>query len=116
MNELSSYRENEEPKLLGEYVLCDDIVIKAYGDKSNPIFHAKSLSQILGYKDPYSMMSTVDPKYKKLLMKKTQFGSHSSWFISSNGLANLIFSGRREKSKKYKDIIVEFINKVKHGE
>lgn len=115
MNELSSYRENEEPKLLGEYVLCDDIVIKAYGDKSNPIFHAKSLSQILGYKDPYSMMSTVDPKYKKLLIKKTQFGSHSSWFISSNGLANLIFSGRREKSKKYKDIIVEFINSIKHG-
>jgi hypothetical protein len=101
--------ELEKPEMIGEYEFSGKKV-GYYRDKGDPIFNSSDVSSILGIRDPYKVTSRLSDKKKMMCFRNSSRGGHVSWFITLDGLVELVYRMRKEddNSREFvKNIIFE---------
>lgn len=92
--------QNEIKVVKQQEVLGKDF--KVYGDALDPLFLAKDIADLLGHSNVSSMLKSVDNDEKVLNNVYTPGGSQESWFLTEDGLYEILFQSRKPIAKQFK--------------
>lgn len=106
MNELKVIKQQE--------VLGQDF--KIYGDFDNPLFLAKDVAEWIEHNQPSRIASLVDDDEKVMRNVHTPGGNQSMWFLTEDGLYEVLMQSRKPIAKSFKKEVKAILKDVrKHG-
>lgn len=90
--------------------------LKIYGDAENPLFLAKDVAEWIDNKQPTQMVEVVDEDEKLKCFINTSGQSREMWFLTEDGLYEVLMQSRKPIAKKFKTKIKEILKDIrKHG-
>ncbi len=106
MNELAVIKQQE---ILGK-------PFTLYGDFENPLFLAKEVAEWIEHSNPRVMLQTVDEDEKVVNNVYTPGGKQEAWFLTEDGVYELLMQSRKPIAKKFKKEIKAVLKSIrKHG-
>lgn len=75
---------------------------KIYGDFGNPLFLAKDVAEWIEHSNPRVMLNTVDENEKVVNNVYTLGGVQESWFLTEDGLYEVLMQSRKPIAKAFK--------------
>lgn len=75
---------------------------KIYGDFENPLFLAKDVAEWIEHSNPRVMLNTVDENEKVVNNVYTLGGVQESWFLTEDGLYEVLMQSRKPIAKAFK--------------
>lgn len=108
MNELKVLNEQE---VLGKQ-------FKVYGTAEEPLFLAKDVAEWIEYdtSSVHKMLANVDDDEKVRKIVPTLGGIQESWFLTENGLYEVLMQSRKPIAKQFKKEVKEILKTIrKHG-
>lgn len=75
---------------------------KVYGDFENPLFLAKDVAEWIEHSNPRVMLNTVDENEKVVNNVYTLGGVQESWFLTEDGLYEVLMQSRKPIAKAFK--------------
>jgi anti-repressor protein len=103
MNELQIIEQRE--------VLGKDF--KVYGDINNPLFMARDVAKWIEHSDVSTMMRTVDESEKVTNIVCTLGGSQEAWFLTEDGLYEVLMQSRKPIAKQFKAKVKEILKDIR---
>ena len=94
MNEL---RIVDERNLLGKD-------FRIYGDLENPLFLAKDVAEWIEHSNSRVMLDSVDDSEKVVRNVYTLGGNQESWFLTEDGLYEVLMQSRKPIAKAFKKL------------
>ena len=89
---------------------------KIYGDLDNPLFLAKDVSGWIEHSDVSTMLRTVGDDEKVTNIVCTPGGNQLSWFLTEEGLYEVLFQSRKPIAKEFKKQVKQILKDVRrHG-
>lgn len=90
---------------------------KMYGTVEEPLFLAKDVTDWLDNKNTSQMLKVVDEDEKALYtMYRVDGSSHKQWFLTEDGLYEVLMQSRKPIAKSFKKKVKEILKDVrKHG-
>lgn len=106
MNELKVLNEQE---LLGKQ-------FRVYGTPEEPLFLAKDVAEWIEHSNPRMMLQTVDDDEKGVRNVYTPGGTQEAWFLTEDGLYEVLMQSRKPIAKQFKKKVKEILKTIrKHG-
>lgn len=108
MNELKVLNEQE---VLGKQ-------FRVYGTADEPLFLAKDVAEWIEYdtSSVHKMLANVDDDEKVRKNVPTLGGTQESWFLTENGLYEVLMQSRKPIAKQFKKEVKEILKTIrKHG-
>ena len=103
----------DERELLGKHFVI-------YGTPEQPLFKAKDVAEWIGYyKNPQgyydvsSMVKTVDEDEKELIQIGTKNNLLSAWFLTEDGLYEVLMQSRKPIAKKFKKEVKKILKQIR---
>ena len=100
-------------------VLKQDVLgkeFKIYGDYENPLFLAKDVATWIEHSDVSTMIRNVDDNEKVTNIVCTPGGNQEAWFLTEDGLYEVLMQSRKPIAKQFKKRVKEILKSVrKHG-
>lgn len=75
---------------------------KIYGSCESPMFLAKDVAEWIEHKNPTVMLKTVDADEKVLNIVYTLGGIQEAWFLTEDGLYEVLMQSRKPIAKEFK--------------
>ena len=89
---------------------------RIYGDFENPLFLAKDVAEWIEHSNSRSMLDSVDDTEKVVRNVYTLGGNQESWFLTEDGLYEVLLQSRKPIAKAFKKEVKEILKSVrKHG-
>lgn len=89
---------------------------KMYGDLDNPIFLAKDVAEWIEHSDVSTMLRTVGDDEKVTNIVCTPGGNQSAWFLTEDGLYEVLMQSRKPIAKEFKKQVKQILRDVRrHG-
>ena len=87
-----------------------------YGDLETPLFLAKDVADWIGHTDVSTMVRMVDDDEKGINIVCTLGGNQESWFLTENGLYEVLMQSRKPIAKDFKKGVKEILKSIRrHG-
>ena len=96
----------DERKVLGKE-------FKIYGDIENPLFLAKDVANWIEHSNPRVMLNTVDENEKVVNNVYTLGGSQESWFLTEDGLYEVLMQSRKPIAKQFKKEVKKILKSIR---
>lgn len=105
----------EELKVLNEQIVLDK-EFKIYGDIDNPLFLAKDVANWIEHSDTSKMIRNVDEDEKVKNIVPTLGGNQEMWFLTEDGLYEVLMQSRKPIAKAFKKKVKEILKGLRKGE
>ncbi|MBZ9633328.1 phage antirepressor [Clostridium sp. FP1] len=86
---------------------------KIYGDKANPIFKADEVASWIEHSNVSVMLNNVDDAEKKLIQIGTLNNSYSAWFLTEDGLYEVLMQSRKPIAKEFKKQVKQILKEIR---
>jgi len=105
-------KQNETNLLVKQF---NDLNINIYGTYEEPLFKAKDIGDLLGIKNIRDTLTSLDEQCKiKVNVGNTDVGNNSdTWFLTEDGLYELLFISRKPIAKQFKVWIRNIIKEIR---
>lgn len=88
--------------------------IDVYGDATNPLFLAKDVADWIGHSDVSTMIRVVDEDEKMSLTNPNNLcGGQKSWFLTENGLYEVLMQSRKPIAKLFKKGVKKILHEIR---
>lgn len=90
---------------------------RAFNQPENPLFLAKEVAEWIEY-DPSSvhkMLATIDAEEKVRKIVPTLGGPQESWFVTEDGLYEVLFQSRKPLAKAFKREVKKVLKEIRLG-
>lgn len=89
---------------------------KVYGDLENPLFLAKDVAAWIEHSQPSVMLKKIDEDEKVMNNVHTLGGNQESWFLTEDGLYEVLMQSRKPIAKQFKKAVKQILKDIrKHG-
>ncbi|MFW7418518.1 phage antirepressor [Vagococcus fluvialis] len=89
---------------------------KIYGDLDNPLFLAKDVAEWIEHSDVSKMLKKIDGEEKVKNIVPTLGGNQEAWFLTEDGLYEVLMQSRKPIAKKFKKEVKQILKDIrKHG-
>lgn len=106
---MSEIRIIKEQEVLGKD-------FKVYGDFENPLFLAKDVAEWIEHSNPRVMLESIDDDEKVVNNVYTLGGNQNAWFLTENGLYEVLMLSRKPIAKEFKKQVKVILKDIrKHG-
>lgn len=106
MSELEIINEQE---VLGK-------TFRIYGDYENPLFLAKDVAEWIEHSDTSMMLRSVDDEEKVTNIVCTLGGKQKAWFLTEDGLYEVLMQSRKPIAKQFKKKVKEILKGLRKGQ
>ena len=86
---------------------------KIYGDFGNPLFLAKDVAEWIENLNVSQMLNVVDESEKVICNVYTLGGNQESWFVTEDGLMEILFQSRKPIAKEFKKQVKEILRTIR---
>lgn len=87
--------------------------IDVYGTAYEPLFKAKDVAEWIGHSDVSMMMRSVDDDEKVTSIVCTPGGNQNAWFLTENGLYEVLMQSRKPIAKQFKKGVKEILKTIR---
>ena len=98
-------------------VITEQVVLgkdfKVYGDFENPLFLAKDVASWIEHSDVSTMLRSVDDDEKVTNNVCTLGGNQKAWFLTENGLYEVLMLSRKPIAKEFKKEVKKILHKIR---
>lgn len=86
-----------------------------YGDKQEPWFLAKDIAKMIDYSNASlnKFLKAVDEDEKERKNVPTLGGVQKSWFLTEQGLYEVLFQSRKPKAKEFKKVVKQVLKEIR---
>lgn len=106
MSELEIINEQE---VLGK-------TFRIYGDYENPLFLAKDVAEWIEHSDTSMMLKSIDKEEKVTNIVCTLGGKQKAWFLTEDGLYEVLMQSRKPIAKQFKKKVKEILKGLRKGQ
>ena len=96
----------EEREVLGKQ-------LRIYGDFEDPLFKADEVAKWIEHSNVSKMLESVDDNEKIKLEVGTLTNGYSAWFLTEDGLYEVLMQSRKPIAKKFKKKVKEILKDVR---
>ena len=96
----------EEREVLGKQ-------LRIYGDFENPLFKADEVAKWIEHSNVSKMLESIDDNEKIKLEVGTLTNGYSAWFLTEDGLYEVLMQSRKPIAKKFKKKVKEILKDVR---
>ena len=96
----------EEREVLGKQ-------LRIYGDFENPLFKADEVAKWIEHSNVSKMLESVDDNEKIKLEVGTLTNGYSAWFLTEEGLYEVLMQSRKPIAKEFKKKVKEILKDVR---
>ena len=114
---MTNTQENTKAVVLAEREVFDR-TFTLYGTVDEPLFLAKDVAEMIDYSksNVSKMLSKVDENEKVRIIVTTLGGLQESWFLTEDGLYEVLMQSRKPIAKQFKTKVKEILKSIrKHG-
>lgn len=86
---------------------------RIYGDFENPLFLAKDVAEWIEHSNPRVMLNTVDENEKVVNNVYTLGGVQESWFLTEDGLYEVLMQSRKPIAKAFKKEVKTILKEIR---
>jgi prophage antirepressor-like protein len=86
---------------------------RIYGDAENPLFLARDVATWIEHSDVSTMMRTVDDDEKVTNIICTLGGNQEAWFLTEDGLYEVLMQSRKPIAKEFKKQVKEILKQIR---
>ena len=86
-----------------------------YGDFEEPLFLAKEVAEWIENKQPTQMVELVDEDEKLKCIINTSGQNREMWFLTENGLYEVLMQSRKPIAKKFKKEVKTLLKNIRKG-
>ena len=87
--------------------------IDVYGNAENPLFLAKDVAAWIEHSDVSMMMRNVDDEEKVTSIVCTHGGNQNAWFLTEDGLYEVLMQSRKPQAKQFKKGVKEILKSIR---
>lgn len=87
--------------------------IYVYGNAENPLFLAKDVAAWIEHSDVSMMMRNVDEEEKVTSIVFTPGGNQNAWFLTEDGLYEVLIQSRKPQAKQFKKGVKEILKSIR---
>lgn len=87
--------------------------IDVYGTAENPLFLAKDVAEWIEHSDVSTMMRNVDEDEKVTNNVCTPGGTQNAWFLTEDGLYEILMQSRKPIAKQFKKGVKEILKSIR---
>lgn len=87
--------------------------IDVYGTVENPLFLARDVADWIEHSDVSTMIRSVDDEEKVTNNVCTLGGSQSAWFLTEDGLYEVLMLSRKPIAKRFKKVVKEILKQIR---
>lgn len=88
---------------------------KVYGDFENPLFLAKDVARWIEHSDVSTMLRKIDEEEKVANIVCTLGGNQKSWFLTEDGLYEVLMQSRKPIAKQFKKEVKKILKDLRMG-
>lgn len=89
---------------------------KVYGSKEEPLFLAKDVATWIEHTQPSRIVHLVDTEEKVMHNTHTLGGTQAMWFLTEDGLYEVLMQSRKPIAKQFKKKVKEILKDIRnHG-
>ncbi|PRC96575.1 hypothetical protein CQZ91_21640 [Bacillus cereus] len=89
---------------------------RIYGSKEEPLFLAKDVAEWIENKNVSQMLNVVEKEEKGLYNVYTLGGTQKLWFLTEDGLYEVLMQSRKPIAKQFKKKVKEILKDIRnHG-
>ena len=103
---------NNQIQVLKQTELCGR-QFAVYGTAERPMFLAKEIASVIGHSDVSTMMRAVDDDEKEANNVCTLGGSQTAWFLTEDGLYELLMQSRKPVAKEFKRGVKTILKEIR---
>ncbi|HCU2759425.1 TPA: phage antirepressor KilAC domain-containing protein [Clostridioides difficile] len=103
MNNLQMIKEQD---LLGKE-------FRIYGTLENPLFLAKDVSNWIEHSNVSMMLSNIETEEKELIQIGTLNNAYSAWFLTEDGLYEVLMQSRKPIAKQFKKEVKKILKEIR---
>ena len=103
---------NKQIQVLKQTELCGR-QFAVYGTAERPMFLAKEIASVIGHSDVSTMMRAVDDDEKEANNVCTLGGSQTAWFLTEDGLYELLMQSRKPVAKEFKRGVKTILKEIR---
>ncbi|WP_064613483.1 Bro-N domain-containing protein [Streptobacillus moniliformis] len=93
-------------------ILGVELVI--FGSEINPMFNANEIARIIENKNVSQMLKEVEEDEKELVLVTREDGkTHKQWYLTEDGLYEVLFSSRKPIARKFKKQVKEILKTIR---
>ena len=105
----------KELKVIDERIVLEK-EFRIYGTVDNPLFLAKDVANWIEHSAVHMMMKSVDEDEKVRNIVSTLGGIQEAWFLTEDGLYEVLMQSRKPIAKQFKKKVKEILKSIrKHG-
>ncbi|MFJ7700037.1 phage antirepressor [Lysinibacillus fusiformis] len=86
---------------------------KVYGSPENPLFLAKDVADWIGHSNTRMMLKSVDDEEKVVNNVYTPGGLQETWFLTEDGLYELLMQSRKPIAKQFKKQVKNILKEIR---
>lgn len=86
---------------------------RIYGTKENPLFLAKDVAEWIDNKNVSQMLNAVDEEEKGIYNIYTLGGNQNSWFLTEDGLYEVLMQSRKPIAKAFKKEVKKILKQIR---
>lgn len=87
--------------------------IDVYGTTEEPLFKAKDVAEWIEHSNPRMMLESIDDDEKGLRIVYTPGGNQEMWFLTEDGLYEILMLSRKPVAKQFKKGVKEILKKIR---
>ena len=87
--------------------------LRIYGDFENPLFKADEVAKWIEHSNVSKMLESIDDNEKIKLEVGTLTNGYSAWFLTEDGLYEVLMQSRKPIAKKFKKKVKEILKDVR---
>lgn len=87
-----------------------------YGTFDRPLFFAKDVAKRIEHSNVSIMLSKVDEDEKQLIQIGTLNNAYSAWFLTEDGLYEVLMQSRKPIAKQFKNQVKKILKGLRKGE
>ncbi len=86
---------------------------RVYGEYENPLFLAKDVAEWIEHSNPRVMLQSIDDNEKVVNNVYTPGGVQESWFLTEDGLYEVLMLSRKPIAKEFKKQVKEILKNIR---
>lgn len=87
--------------------------LKIFGDIENPIFKADEVKKWIEHSNTSMMIASVEESEKLLLQVGTLNNAYSAWFLTEDGLYEVLMQSRKPIAKEFKKQVKQILKEIR---
>lgn len=88
-------------------------LFRIYGDVDNPLFLAQDVANWIQHSNPAAMLQAVDENEKVIRNVYTPGGHQDMWFLTEDGLYEVLMQSRKPIAKQFKKKVKEILKSIR---